>query len=116
MSFDIPEGHFVHTTDTAQFIVRSSDGEAVSAIEDGEPIPIDKWKSARVKGGLSVGNPDGFVSHPEHDRTDPAHQLATYGLSHRDHFIHWDAAHPTVVRRADGEAVFRLKEGRCEAV
>jgi hypothetical protein len=115
VGFDIPEGHFIHTTDTAKFIV-GPDGEAVYAIENGEQVPIEKWKAGRVTGGLSVGNPEGFTGHPVHCRTHPHHQLNTFGLEAREYRIHWDAQYPTVVRNADGEAVFLLKDGRCEAI
>ena len=114
VGFDIPEGHFIHTTDTAKFIV-GSDGEAVYAIENALQVPIEKWK-ADLKTSVAVKNPEGFNGHPEHDRDHPHHQLATFGLDPKTHFIHWDAAYPTVIRRADGEPVYRLVEGRCEAL
>ena len=113
--FDIPEGHFVHTTDTASFLVRASDGEAVAVLKDDQTTPLAEWK-ADLKTSVAVKNPEGFNGHPDHDRDHPHHQLTTFGIDPKTHFIHWDAAYPTVIRRADGEPVYRLVEGRCEAL
>jgi hypothetical protein len=116
VSLVVPDGCFLDANPERTLVVRACDGEPLYAVEGGELVDIKEWRAGRVKGAFTVKNPEGFNGFPDHDRSHPHYQLGTFSLNSRDYFVHWEAEHPLVVRHADGEPVFRLVDGRCEAL
>lgn len=61
---------------------------------------------------MIVTNPPGFKGFPEHDKSDPAFDLATHGLDPDVYFVHFEAEHPLVVEHATGFPKHKIVDGK----
>ena len=61
---------------------------------------------------MTVTNPPDFRGFPEHDKTDPAFDLALRGIDPERYFVHFEAEHPLVVEHRTGFPKYKIVNGK----